>query len=377
MASIDPDPAPVKVAQWKAESPMVLESAEILIIGGGVAGLSTAFHLARAGQKGIMLVEREQQPGFYASGHNAGIARQLTGREEHTALAIQGRNLLAEAGLMVSSGGYLLGAAAEGTRALAEEAGAFGLKATRGSGSPFPGLNAKEHLHVPSDGVIDIDAMLRHCAEGARSAGACLRFGCQVQDIRAEADGFLVVTDGGTIRARTLVNAAGGWAGEIGRMAGGLPITFAPLRRHLVWSNAPYTQDMPYAWWADRPLYIRPESGGLLLCACEEQLVATPPRGQQPDNDESILEGLLASLRELAPHLVEAPIARLWCGIRTFAPDRRFVLGPDPVNPRLFWVAGLGGHGMTSGLAVGSTAAKAILSGESTGVVDPGRLFPH
>ena len=78
---------------------MVLESAEILIIGGGVAGLATAFHLAQAGQKGIMLVEREDQPGFYASGHNAGICRQLTGRAEHTALTLQGRARLALAEL--------------------------------------------------------------------------------------------------------------------------------------------------------------------------------------------------------------------------------------------------------------------------------------
>jgi glycine/D-amino acid oxidase-like deaminating enzyme len=160
-------------------------------------------------------------------------------------------------------------------------------------------------------------------------------------------------------------------------MAGGLPITFAPLRRHLVWSNAPYPQDRPYAWWADRPLYVRPESGGLLLCACEEQPVEPPSRGLQPGTDASILEDLSASLKDLAPALGEVPIARLWSGIRTFAPDRRFVLGPDPVNPRLFWVAGLGGHGMTSGLAVGSLAARAILEGVSTGPLDPGRLLTH
>jgi glycine/D-amino acid oxidase-like deaminating enzyme len=130
-------------------------------------------------------------------------------------------------------------------------------------------------------------------------------------------------------------------------------------------------------WWADRPLYLRPESGGILFCACEEQPVDLPPRGLQPENDPSVLEGLSGSLRELAPGCVEAPIARLWCGIRTFAPDRRFVLGPDPVNPRLFWVAGLGGHGMTSGLAVGSLAARALLEGEGTGPLNPGRFSPH
>ncbi len=70
-------------------------------------------------------------------------------------------------------------------------------------------------------------------------------------------------------------------------------------------------------------------------------------------------------------------MARLWCGLRTFAPDRRFVLGPDPVRPGLFWVAGLGGHGMTSGLAVGQLAADLILGKKTSGALNPGRLMPH
>ena len=64
------------------------------IIGGGIAGLSTAFHLARAGQRGIVLLEREDHPGTYASGHNAAIARSLTGRLEHSTLTAEGRRRL-------------------------------------------------------------------------------------------------------------------------------------------------------------------------------------------------------------------------------------------------------------------------------------------
>ena len=356
---------------------MSLDHAEILIIGGGVAGLSTACHLAGAGQGGVVLLEREAQAGFYASGHNAGIGRALTGRAEHTTLTVAGRARLTEAGLMNASGGYLLGAEAGGTAALAREAEAFGVTAIPGSGSPLRGLRAEESLFLPGDGVIDIDALLSHCAEQARAGGAQLRFGCQVQSITPEAGGFRVATDQGALTAGRIVNAAGAWAGEVGRMAGGLDIPFIAPRRHLVWSNAPYPQDQSWAWWADRPLYVRPESGGLLLCACEEQPVALPARGRQPETETTFLEGLLASLREVAPSLAEIPIARTWCGLRTFAPDRRFVLGYDPLNPRLFWVAGLGGHGMTSGLAVGQAAAEGILGKLSQGPLDPSRLITH
>jgi glycine/D-amino acid oxidase-like deaminating enzyme len=356
---------------------MVQNHVEILIIGGGIAGLSTACHLALAGQDGVMLVEREALPGFYASGHNAGIARRLTGRAEHTALAVQGRDRLLEAGLMRASGGYMLAAEPGGARALAEEARAFGLEMSQGAGSPIPGLGAAEWLFLPGDGVIDIDAELRHCADTARAGGATLRFGCQVQGITPGPDGFRVATDQGLVQARILVNAAGAWAQEVGRMAGGLDIPFAPLRRHLVWSTAPCPADQPWAWWADRPLYIRPESGGTLLCACEETTLTLPARGLQPENDDSFLPGLADSLKELIPALAEATVARLWCGVRTFAPDRRFVLGPDPLQPNLFWVAGLGGHGMTSGLAVGHLAAGSILGKNSTDILNPGRLLSH
>lgn len=353
---------------------MQTERAEILIIGGGIAGLATAFQLVREGGGGVMLVDREDLPGFYASGHNAGIGRQLTGKAEHTALTMEGRRLLAEAGLIDGSGGILLGAEAGGTAALRQEAEAFGLPVELRPGSPLGELQAIEQLAIPSDGIIDIDAMLRHCAEGARAGGARLRFGCEVRGIRPEADGFEVDTDQGTIRTRLLVNAAGGWAQELGRQAGGLDLAFQPLRRHLIWSKAPWPAERPWTWWADRPLYLRPESGGILFCACEEQRVPLPPRHQQPDSDAAILEDLFGLLRDLAPELADAPIARVWCGLRTFSPDRRFCIGFDPVNPHLFWVAGLGGHGMTSGLAVGRLAAKAILGQADPGILSPSRF---
>jgi D-arginine dehydrogenase len=353
---------------------MVFERAEILIVGGGIAGLSTAFHLAQAGAQGVVLMEREDLPGFYASGHNAGVGRQLTGRLAHTALTIEGTRRLVESGLHDGRGGLLLGAEAGGTDALAAEADHFGLKIERGSGPVLPGLNAAEHLRIPSDGLIDIDRVLAHCAEGARAGGAKLNFGWQVQAVRPLADGFEVQTDHGTIHANRIVNAAGAWAEEVGRMAGGFDIAFKPLRRHLIWSGASHPQNQPWAWWADRPFYVRAESGGLLMCACEEDAVPLPPRGVQPESDRYILENLFTSLRELAPTFADRPITRLWCGLRTFAPDRRFVIGPDPKNPRLFWVAGLGGHGMTSGLAVGALAADSILQGTDTGLYAPARL---
>lgn len=352
-----------------------MERVDILIVGGGIAGLATAAALAGEGWS-ILLVERELHPGFHSSGRNAAIGRQLTGRPEHTALALQGRRALAEAGLLEPTGGLLLGAAPGALDALEGEARRFGLPVHRGPGASRPGLRAAEHLAVPEDGVIDVHGLLGLCARRAREAGARLRFGAGLADLAATGEGYRVALEDGTaLEVGTLVNAAGAWAGDLGRRAGGVDPGLRPLRRSLVWSDLPHPQEGPWAWWVDRPLYIRPESGGLLLCPCEEVAVAPPPPGQHPDTDPAVLPGLAASLADLAPDLVEAPVTRTWAGLRTFASDRRFVIGWDPVAPHLFWVAGLGGHGMTTGLAVGQLAAD-LLRHRGASPLAPARFRP-
>jgi D-arginine dehydrogenase len=350
-----------------------VESAELVIIGGGIAGLSLAFHLAQAGQKGIVLLERENQPGTYASGHNAAVARTLTGRDEHTALAVEGRRRLAAAGLLTASGGLLASVRPGILEAWSAEAARHGVEVHHRKGMPLPDLKAAEHLVIPGDGVIDIAGLLSTCTEGARASGADLRFGCALLSMQPTETGFELVTDRGPLQTGFLAIAAGAWAGELGRTAGS-KLAFTPLRRTLVWSGAAHPQGEPWAWWVDRPFYMRPESGGLLMCPCEEVPVPLPPRGKQPDTDPAVLEDLFTSLRELAPELAERPITRYWTGLRTFAPDRRFVIGWDPWNPRLFWSAGFGGHGMTSGLAAGAFAAERFYRLSKGGSLDPKRF---
>ncbi len=352
-----------------------VETTELAIIGGGIAGLSLAFHLAQRGQRNIIVLEREDQPGSYASGHNAAMARVLTGRDEHTALAVEGRRRLAEEGLLQAGGGLLASLSVGPLDAFEAEARRHGVATLRGAGLPRPGLKAAEHLMIPGDGVIDTSGLLRFCEQGARAGGVALKLGCGVLAIRPGEDGFELDTAQGPLRAGRLAIAAGAWAGELGVQAGS-GIAFTPLRRTLVWSAAAYPAKEPWTWWVDRPFYLRPESGGLLLCPCEETPCALPARGQQPAVDPAVLEGLFTSIREVAPDLTERPITRTWTGLRTFSPDRRFVLGWDPWNPRLFWCAGLGGHGMTSGLAVGALAAERFLHRREGGPLEPGRFRP-
>lgn len=339
-----------------------LDSVDILIIGGGIAGLATARALAQHGAGAIALLDRELVPGFYASGHNAGIARTLTGQLDHSRLAVEGRHHLAALGLLDPTGGLLLAMDAPRLDALEAEASTLAVEAKRGKDSGTPGLQAAAHLRVPGDGVIDIHGLLGACARDARAAGVALHFGAEVLRILADDRGFTVETSEGAFRAATLVNAAGAWASAVGRMAGGMNLELTPLRRHLAWSDHP-SPTASWAWWVDRPFYFRAESGGILLCPCDEERAPLPSPGHQPATAAHPIESLSEWTEELAPGLLEASPVRAWCGLRTFSPDRKFVIGWDIKNPRLFWVAGLGGHGMTTGLAVGRLAAELILDG--------------
>jgi glycine/D-amino acid oxidase-like deaminating enzyme len=350
------------------------QSVEYIVVGAGIAGLSTAAHLVISGCSDVLVLEREGQIGCYSSSHNAAIGRQLTGTGTHTALTVEGRNRLAELGLMEPSGGLLFAVSPSGLDALTEEASRFGIAARRFLGSPFADCLAAEALEIPSDGVINLDGMLNWCAKSIADGGGSILLDCCVQDIRHSSEGFQIETPCGPINCKVLINAAGGWAQQIGSLASGLPIPFKPMRRHLVWSAKNYPQNRPWTWWADRPFYMRPESGGLLMSPLDEIEVAPPRRNIQPATDPYVLEGMAETLREIAPSVAEYPINRLWCGIRTFTPDRKFVVGWDPLNQSLFWVAGLGGHGMTSGLAVGSLAAKLLLNKGSASELDPARF---
>jgi len=118
-------------------------------------------------------------------------------------------------------------------------------------------------------------------------------------------------------------------------------------------------------------VYFRPESGGLLLSACDEERFAPC----EPPADPANRELLAAKAARAFPRLVDLPIMRSWAGLRTFPGDRRFVVGPDGTVPGLFWVAGLGGHGVTSAWEVGRLAAAAILRDEPPPPeLDPARL---
>ncbi len=348
-----------------------MRGADVVIIGGGVGGLSAAWHLARAGA-GVCLFEREALLASHASGRNAAIFRQVDHAVAHARLARRTLELLAilapETPPLARVGGLYVGTASnvDATLALARrcdvQASAVVGAAELGSVSPWLGDSLISHgAHVPGDGVLDLHAIIQSLARAARQAGARLCLGTEVAAVlveRGRAAGVRLV-NGESVMAGAVMNAAGAWAAGLGESCDA-PLCLVPHRRHLIMLDTDVrSMPGPVVWRLDpgEEAYFRPESGGLLASPCDEE--PWPPG--TPPSDPDAVAALGTRLARLAPALTEARVHRTWACLRTMASDREFVVGEDPRRPGLFWMAALGGSGMTCGVALGEVAAAAVV----------------
>jgi len=352
-------------------------SSSYVIIGAGFAGAATAYHLARSGARDILILEQEEIPGVHSSGRNAAMVRQVVSDPALTELTAEGAAFLRElppdwpAPVSFEQNGSLLLGSGQGWRKLvqdAETAQQLGMEAecwTRERARDFvPALEGADFegaVWCPTDGVVDIHALLTGYLKAAQSLGARVRYRSAVEKIETrEGRVTAVVTAEGAIQTQVLINAAGPWATTVATLAGAVEAPLHPCRRHLFvtapisWVNRMW----PFVWDITHEFYFRPEAGGLLLCPCDQEEMAPC----DAPTDESATELLFEKIQRYLPALSDVAIKNRWAGFRTLSSDGRFVIGWDPKERGFFWVAGLGGHGVTTSSAVGALAAKLILN---------------
>lgn len=359
---------------------MSAHGARFLIIGGGVAGLSTAWHLARAGDgPRTVLVEADEHLAARSSGVNAAILRTLAGDAISTGIGLRSARFLRDppAGFsdtpLVDAFGLLLVAARERSEEIAGwiaaidgdapcKIDALSPEGVAALAPHFEG-DATAAWWLPEEGRIDIGALVAGFARGARQGGATLRRGCAVSGL-LERGGRIAgarLASGEEVEAEVTVLAAGGWAARLGDSVGSR-VRLRPTRRHLMITAPDSTIDRawPVLWYFGAPdegeFYCRPEGGGMLLCACEIADV-DPDRF---DVDDDVRRAIAEKAARHLPALRAARAAHFWCGLRTLTTDGRFAIGPDPDLDGLFWVAGLGGSGMVCSAEIGRLAAAAL-----------------
>jgi glycine/D-amino acid oxidase-like deaminating enzyme len=349
--------------------------AEVAIIGAGLAGAATAYHLARAGVRDLLLIEREAVPGAHASGRNAGLVRQALEDPILAAIATEGASVLRNpppelAGeVLVRTTGSLLLCGPETAPSIAKVAGRASARSISheeavGLAPELEAAPLDAVYHTESDGVADIHALLTSYLGAARRMGARLETSCEVRSLILEGGRVAGLdTSLGRVHAGTVLDAGGAWAGSILRSVGADPPPLAPYRRHLFQSGPAASEPgRPWVWNVERGFYFRAEGNGYLVSGCDQD--RHPPG--TPAVEPRRAEEAAAKLVELAPGLSGLTLARSWACLRTFAADGRFVLGPEPAVPGYFYAAGLGGHGVTTSFLVGMLAARGVLAPEET-----------
>jgi D-arginine dehydrogenase len=329
-----------------------MRSTDVVIVGAGYAGCATASALADRGVRAIVL-ERETELGRHASGRGAGLGRQLAEDDDTSALTIRGAAILRDTyaahwrptgGLLTFDDELAAKTYLDRARALDVPHELIDRSAVRAHWPMMDALPIAAAIHVPRDGVIDVRGLLESYA-----SRAVIELGVEVTRIEPLRGGVRVETAAGPIDARVVVDAAGPWAGELTADP-----ALESFKRHLYIVEATASASTPYLWHhGANELYLRPDAGGMLACACDTEVTRAAAQLPSADADARLLARLPADWRP--------PIVTRWACQRAFAPDRKMRVGRDDKRPWLVWAAALGGHGATASAAVGERAAAAVL----------------
>lgn len=338
---------------------------DFIIIGGGIAGISAAARLSALGS--VILLEAEDALAYHASGRSAALFEENYGKPATVALNRASRDFHVTAEVLSPRGLMLVGRDDEAA-AFAADQDNMRLEAisVAEAKAKFPILNADIITRTafdPDAWDIDTDKLVQSFARKARQNGASIVTKAPVAAIRRIQTGWAVTTPNETYEGRVLVNAAGAWVDVIAKMAGITSLGFKPLRRSMARIPAPGGLDVstwPMVFGPGEDWYAKPDAGALIVSPAEEDLVV--PHDAYAD-DMVLAEGLTryeANMTEPVTRLLSS-----WAGLRTFAPDRTLVLGPDTHDGNFVWCAGQGGYGMQSSPAASQLLAELISGTES------------
>lgn len=362
---------------------IMTETADVVIIGGGIVGSSVAYHLAEANCTNVLVVEKEHQQGMGSTGKSAGGVRAQFATTINIQMSLYSIDVFSRFEEITghTSGykahGYLFVATEqrhldylEANRRQQEKYGLTNVEMVTREDilKIIPQLSADDVMggsFCQTDGFVDPYSVMTGFSKCARARGVRLWMGTEVTAIEiAQGKVSGVMTSRGRVATRTVVNAAGPWASLVGRMAG-VDIPVEPLKRQIIKTEA--FDKLP----ARLPMIIDMSNGFHFRREGESILMAWPDpdevSGFSANFDYEFIEKVLPVAISRVPVLAEAEIdpRRSWAGMYEVTPDHHAIIGPAAGIEGLFLVNGFSGHGVMHSPASGRIASEIILYGES------------
>ena len=364
--------------------------AQIVVIGGGIIGCSTAYHLARDHKADVLLLEQ----GKLTSGstwHAAGLVGQLRSSASITQVLKRSvelyKTLEAETGL--ATGWKMTGCLRLATtedrwteyKRLATTARSFGMDMELVSPGEvkrmWPLMETSDLIGaswLPTDGQASPSDITQSLAKGARMHGAKIVEGVRVTGF--EIDGgriTAVLTTEGRVACETVVNCGGQWAREIGAMAG-INVPLQPVKHQYIITEKleGLSPDAPTIRDPDRRTYFKEEVGGLVMGGYEPNPIAwttgdipRPFEFQLFDDDWEHFEQHLTQAIARVPALETTGVRQMINGPESFTPDGNFILGAGPECANMYVGAGFNAFGIAAGGGAGWVLAEWAMSGEA------------
>jgi sarcosine oxidase subunit beta len=355
--------------------PQVPDRAGVVVLGGGVMGVSTAFHLAEAGVQDVVLLERDALGEGSTCKAAGGVRAQFSDRLN---IELGMRSLEAFRRFRDRPGqeidlhqvGYLF-LLQEPEHVTAFQAG---VELQNSMGVPSRMISPEEAQRLsplidpaqlsgaafsPTDGHCTPESVVLGYATAARRLGARMVTGCRATGIETRGNRITaVVTEGGRIETDTVVCATGAWSREVGSWVGvDLPVT--PLRRQILLTEpiADLPPNLPMTLHFETSFYFHREGAGLLIGMSDPD--EQPGFDTRPD--DAWLPRLSAAIEHCAPRLLDVGLTRGWAGLYEMTPDHNALIGEAPSVSRFLYATGFSGHGFLMGPAIGEVMRDLVL----------------
>ena len=351
-----------------------MKELDFLVVGAGIAGAGVAYRLA--GHGNVLLVDMEEQAGYHTTGRSAAFYAETYGGQILQPLTSASKDFLrspplgfTEAPLVTPLGAIHVFEANqkdEARKIFERDRQALPhirLLSAEELLAKAPMLATNRFIGGIEDsecGTLDVAALHQGYLRGAKKMGVEVMLGASFEKAERTQEGWRVQLGREEVQARIIVNCAGAWGDVVAERSGIKAIGLEPKRRTLVTvpnpEDLPFNKDLPMIIELDETFYFKPEGEGYLVSPADE--TPSEPCDSQPEMEDI---AIAVDHFERATGSSVTKIEAKWAGLRTFASDRKPVIGFEPGGSDFFWNVGQGGYGIQTSPAWSRYAANLLL----------------